>query len=77
MINTPGTYVFGNNIRWNPIGPGSAISIVSSNVTIDMKNFTLQSSVTGFNTTGISATGIVNLLIKNGTFANMGCIKLD
>lgn len=71
-ISSPGLYVFGNDITWSPTGAGQAILITASGVTLDMQNFTLQSTTTAFNTTGISAIGASNLIIKNGTIANMG-----
>lgn len=72
VINTPGTYVFGNNITWNPIGNGQAILIDSNDVTLDMQNFKLESTPTSFSTVGILATTVNNLVIHNGTIANMG-----
>jgi hypothetical protein len=71
VIDAPGTYVFGNNIRWNPSGDGQAILITSSDVILDLRNHTLESVTTQFNTTGIVATLVENLTIKNGTVANM------
>lgn len=71
VIISPGTYVFGNNITWNPSGDGQAILIASNDVVLDLQNFTLESVITPFNTTGILATSLANLTIKNGTIANM------
>lgn len=71
-ISLPGTYVFGNNITWSPAGNGQAIKITSSDVILDMQNFTLESATTAFETTGIWATTGSNVVIKNGIIANMG-----
>lgn len=71
VINTPGTYVFENNITWNPSGDGQAILISSDDVILDLQNYTLESEITAFNTTGILAASVKNLIIKNGTVANM------
>lgn len=79
VINTPGTYVFGNDITWSPSGDGQAILIQSKDVTLDLQNYKLQSTTTAFNTTGILAVSVENLVINNGTIANMGLggIKCD
>lgn len=71
VISSPGIYVFGNNITWSPSGDGQAILIESNDVILDLKNYTLESEITPFNTTGIVATSVENLIIKNGTIANM------
>lgn len=71
VIDTPGTYVFENNIKWSPSGNGQAILITADNVTLDLKNHTLESELTQFNTVGIVATAVNNLTIKKGTIANM------
>lgn len=70
-INTPGTYVFGKNLIWNPTGNGQAILIAAADVTLDMKHYKLTSTTTQFNTTGIVALLSNNLTIKNGTIENM------
>jgi len=71
VINLPGTYVFKNNIKWNPRGDGQAILILSNDVIIDLHNYTLESEMTSFNTIGILAKSVANLTIKNGTIANL------
>jgi len=71
VISAPGTYVLGNDITWSPTGAGQAISIVSSDVTLDLKGYTLSSTTTQFNTIGILATQVANVTIKNGTIANL------
>lgn len=71
VISSAGTYVFGNNITWNPSGNGQAILILSKDVVLDLQNYTLKSATTAFYTTGIVALGSENLTIKNGTVANM------
>ncbi len=71
VIDSPGTYVFENNITWNPSGDGQAILILSNDVILDLQNYTLESEITSFNTIGILATSVENLTLKNGTIANM------
>lgn len=77
LINSPGTYVFGNDILWSPSGNGQAILIQSDDVTLDLQNYTLASETTSFNTTGILAVLSRNLTIKNGTIANMAFRGID
>lgn len=72
VINTPGTYVFENNITWNPSGDGQAILITANNVILDFQSHKLKSTTTSFKTSGIVATSVANLTIKNGIIANMG-----
>ena len=72
VINTPGKYVFGKNIKWNPSGDGQAILITASNVIIDLNNHSLRSKKTQFSTIGILASSVSNLIIKNGSIENMG-----
>lgn len=76
-INTPGTYVFGNDITWTPLGNGQAILITANDVTLDMKHHTLLSTTTSFYTTGIAALLSANLTIKHGTIENMGYRGID
>lgn len=71
VINSPGTYVFKNNITWSPSGDGQAILITSNDVILDLQKHKLKSESTAFNTIGILATSAANLIIKNGTIANM------
>lgn len=79
QITSPGTYVFGNNVKWNPSGDGQAILILANDVTLDLQNFTLESEKSSFNTIGILAELVKNLTIKNGTLLNMalGGIKCE
>lgn len=70
-ITTPGTYVLGNNVTWSPTNDGQAILITSSDVTLDLQGYILDSITTQFNTIGITAIGVSNLTIKNGVVANM------
>lgn len=76
-ISLPDTYVFGNDITWSPTGNGQAILIDSDDVTLDLQDFTLQSTTTAFNTKGILVTTANNLVIKNGTIANMGLCGIE
>jgi len=71
VIDSPGTYVFGKSIAWNPTADGPAILISAAGVTLDLQNFTLESTNQSFNTVGIQAALSNNLIIKNGTIANM------
>ncbi len=71
VINSPGTYVFDNDITWKPNSDGQAILITSNNVVLDFKHYTLKSKSSTFKTIGIVATKVSNLTIKNGTIANM------
>ncbi len=77
VIDVPGTYVFKNNITWHPSGDGQAISIVASDVVLDLQNHTLDSDMTQFKTIGIKATSVANLTIKNGTIAHMAYKGID
>lgn len=77
VINSPGTYVLGNDIIWTPSGNGQAILILSKDVTLDFQNHTLTSVTTPFNTTGIVAILSENLTIKNGTLANLAYRGID
>lgn len=79
VISVPGTYVFENDIKWNPSGAGQAILIEANDVVLDLQDHTLESSITQFNTTGILGVLSANLTIKNGTIKNMalGGIKCE
>jgi len=77
VIDSPGTYIFGNNITWSPVSNGQAILILSKDVILDLKSYTLASETTSFNTTGIVAGLSENLTIKNGTIANMAFRGID
>lgn len=72
VINEPGTYVFDRNIKWNPTSDAVAITIESSDVTLNLQNYTLECVSSHFKTIGISATAAANLEIKKGTIKNMG-----
>jgi len=71
VISSPGTYLFKKNIKWHPSGNGQAILITANDVTLDLQDHTLKSATTQFNTTGVLATAVSNLVIKNGTIKNM------
>ena len=77
VIGSPGTYKLGGDILWAPYDvPSAAITIASSNVTLDLAGFTLRASVTdkGVLTAGILVGGlsaIGNVTIVNGTVANL------
>lgn len=72
VITTPGTYVFGNDIVWSPTSDSAAITILASNVTLNMQGFTLQSIPTSFKTIGIFAQSSNDLQISDGTIQNLG-----
>lgn len=70
-INTPGIYVFGNDITWSPVGDGQAILITADNVILDLQNHALTSVTTNYETKGIVIALSSNVIIKNGTVSNM------
>lgn len=72
VISIPGTYVFENDITWSPSGDGQAILITANDVVLDFQKHRLKSRKTSFKTSGIVATSVANLTIKNGRIANMG-----
>lgn len=76
-INSPGTYVFGNNIVWRPTGDGQAILIQSKDVTLDLKNYKLTCETSSFSTIGVVALLSENLTIKNGTIENVAYRGID
>ena len=73
-ITTPGTYTFGGNLSWTPSATlTSAVTIASSNVTLDFGGNTLTAAVpdTSWQTTGILVLGpLENITIENGTLAS-------
>lgn len=77
IIDSPGTYVFGNDINWSPSGNGQAILILSKDVILDLKKHKLINETTSFNTTAIVALLSENLTIKNGTLANFAYRGID
>ena len=71
-IVSPGTYTFGGNIAWSPNDVTcSAITILCSNVTLDLAGFTLTASVSDKSqqVAGILVSGVENITITNGTVA--------
>lgn len=70
VINSPGNYVFGENIKWEATGDGQAILITANNVILDLNNHSLKSKKTNFNTIGILAISVSNIIIKNGSIEN-------
>ncbi|HET9392019.1 MAG TPA: hypothetical protein VFO29_00660 [Candidatus Rubrimentiphilum sp.] len=80
VIQTPGTYTFGNDILWSPNNVQcSAITIACSNVTLDLAGFTLTASVSdkSQHIAGILVAGpatnpvLTDIAITNGTVANV------
>lgn len=79
VIQSPGTYTFGGNISWSPNrAQCSAITILSSDVTLDLAGFTLTASapdktqqISGIVVGSASVPAITNVSIKNGFVANV------
>lgn len=81
VIRTPGTYTFGNDIAWTPNDVQcSAITIRCSDVTLDLRGFTLAASISDKSRqmTGILVLGptvanptTANITIVNGTVAGL------
>lgn len=79
VIQLPGTYTFGGNISWSPNrAQCSAITILSSDVTLDLAGFTLTASapdksqqISGIVVGSASDPAITNIATKNGTVANV------
>jgi hypothetical protein len=75
VITSPGTYTLSGDTTWTPSGTTtSAITIQSSNVTLDLGGYTLTASISdnSIQTTGIlvGAGPLENITIKNGTVAS-------
>jgi hypothetical protein len=72
-IKKPGTYTLGNNIQWNPSAKATAaITIETSNVTLDFAGFTLTASVKDKSQglAGVAVAGpLANVTVRNGTIA--------
>lgn len=71
-IDTPGIYIFANDITWSPTSEATAITITASNVILNMKGFSLISTDPNLKTTAIAATASENVVIKQGTLQGMG-----
>ena len=61
-ITIPGNYIFTQNLIYN--GPGSAITVASSNVDINLNNFKL--TITNLNAIGIDVSDVSSVKIHNG-----------
>lgn len=81
-ISSPGTYTFGGNLTWKPSSTAAAaITIASSNVTLDMRGFTLKASIPVANrwmqlagiavASPIAPLPISNVTITNGTVSSV------
>src|SRR5579862_7242460 len=79
VIQSPGTYTLSGDILWSPYDlPSAAITIQSSNVTLDLAGFTLRASVPDKElqiagilvAPSIAEPAISNVTITNGTVAN-------
>ncbi len=65
-ISSPGVYCMSNDANWSA---GTAISVRSSNVTVDMQNHTLNGGASGVSGITIDG-GLSNVTIKNGNIVN-------
>jgi hypothetical protein len=75
-INTPGSYYFTKNLQFTAAS-GHAISITSSNVTLDLGGFTL-SSTAAVGGRGIVVTGgLNNIAIRNGNIAGNTTVSVS
>jgi hypothetical protein len=69
ILRAPGSYVLVRNLVDNRAG-FDAVEVTASDVTIDMQGFSIiGSSGTGI---GINATGVSNVVIRNGIITGMG-----
>jgi hypothetical protein len=70
-----GIYKFANDINWQPTGIFNiGITIVASNVTIDLSQYTFRCLANNTFSTGIFAFNCDNISIINGSIKNMGLI---
>lgn len=65
-IQQPGEYILEKNISYN--GAGAAITIAADNVTLNVKNFSLQ--LTNPKATGIVVNGVSEIVIKSDAIIN-------
>lgn len=72
IITVPGTYRFHEDLKWSPTENATAISILASDVILDMEGHTLESTASGLKTIGVSALQGSNIKIRNGKIQNMG-----
>lgn len=71
-ITTPGIYELGENITFSPGGADSIISILVSNVTLDLGGRIIQQGNATAGVDGIAlAPGLSNVTIRNGTIRNV------
>ena len=66
-ISTSGKYVLKSDLTLN--GGSTAITVTASDVTINLEGFTLVDGSVPNQHTGISADGVDNLVIENGTIS--------
>ena len=72
LLDTPGTYIFANDIVWSP-KEIIAILIIGDNIILDMNNFSLTCiNPNKLETIGINSSFCKNLIIKNGNIIGMG-----
>lgn len=79
VIESPGTYTFADDILWTPNDVQcAAITIQCSDVTLDLRGFTLRASIsdksqqiTGILVLGSATSPITNITIGNGTVADL------
>lgn len=71
-INNPGVYKLSDNIAFNPVGAGAAITINASNVILDLQCFTIRQANLIANVNGIEViANKQNILIINGAITSM------
>jgi hypothetical protein len=71
VIATPGVYVLGEDVTFNPLASVPAITITTSAVTLDLSCFTLAqgNALAGVNAIQVASNN-ADVTIKNGTVAN-------
>jgi len=67
-INAPGTYVLGSNLTYSSAA-GAAITILSSNVTLDLGGHYLYFPGTPTSNVGVYVHNVGNVIIQNGIIA--------
>lgn len=76
VIDRPGKYVLASDVVWAPgSDPGSAITIIASNVVLDLGGYTLRAELADRSqlSAGISIQNdVANIVVENGTLENMG-----
>ena len=77
FLTIEGTYTFGPNIYWAPTQNAIAITIVGSNIVLDIKCYSLvcinanNNNVIGIKINGLESNLLTNVSINNGTISGM------